>query len=819
MSYGKVFSSAFLLFALAFNSFSQSAHSSKTVKGRVVDQENRLPLEFATVALFSANDSSLIQGTITDVQGNFEIKVDTDDFYAKIDYVSYESLILNDIETSGKVVDLGDLALAVSDKVLAEIEVTGERMQMELRMDKKVFNVSDDISSTGGSASDLLNNVPSINVDAEGNVSLRGSGSVRILIDGKQSGLVGISASDALQQLPANLIERVEVITNPSSRYEASGTGGIINIILKKNKEKGYSGFIDLSVGHPENYNGTFSFNYRKNKLNLFGSYGFRYGKRLGSSYTYRETYEFDADGFLMEDSTTILDQRQEFDRTGISNTINLGLDYSLNSYNTFTFSGVYRKGSDESVSIINNLEKEAWSDFSEGSARHFTEEEEEPNYDFNARYERTFDTENKSLAIDYHYGYSSEEETGDVFEEFFDGDEEASKEDLFQHTLNEESQRINEIKLDYVQPLWGKGQLEAGLKIDDRSLSNNYTVSELQNGAWNVLDSVSNKFLYADNIYAGYVSVGNEYGKFSYMAGLRAEYTTVNTELKETGETSDKDYLNLFPTVHLSYKTTSENAVQISYSRRIRRPNFWQLNPFLSYVNDKQVRQGNPNLDPELTHSTEVSYIKNWPAWTLSSSVFYRHTDGEFEYITYINEEGVNISRPENLSTEDAYGLEFIFQGEVTDWWRLMANANFYRSITDGGNLNENFTSDNFAWSSRLSSSMAIPKVADFQAMFNYRAPTTTPQGERNSFYSLDLTLAKDILKNKGTISFNVRDVFNSRRFKGTVVGENYYLERDFQWSQRTFLIGFNYRINQNKQRSRNPAGGNGGMEEGAGF
>jgi outer membrane cobalamin receptor len=764
------------------------------LSGKVIDADSGEPLVYATVSVLNAGDSSLITGAATDENGRFQLETNQQHFLVRIDYIAYQAQYFSDLAAADRSeIDLETIALQASETILKEVRVEAKKEQVEIGLDRKIFNVSEDLSRFGGNAQDILNNIPSVTVDVDGNVSLRGSSSVRILINGRQSGLVGISGPDALRQLPSNLVERVEVITNPSAKYDAEGMAGIINIVLKKEEERGLQGSFDLFAGYPHNYNAVANLNFRTNKLNFFGSYGFQYRDSPGSSYSKRYITE--------DDTTTLLIQDRTFNRKEFSHTLRLGLDYTFIPNNTITGSFLYRYGDGDNISDIYYYEYLGEDALTGAKQRRFEEMELEPNIDYTITYLRKFEGKDHQLTVDIDYTYGYEEEIADI-DEFLISEEIPPNDPLLtQHSDLVETNDNLVLQADYSRPVLSGGRLELGYKSSIRNINNDYMVEEVQDGEWVELPGLTNQFNYDEDIHALYSTFGNKANNFSYQVGIRLEATRIITELAETGERADKDYNNLFPTGHFAYNLPRDNTIQISYSRRISRPWYRYLSPFYNYTDPYYIRTGNPDLDPEFTHALELSQLKNWNKASLSSAVYYRHTDGVIQRIQTV-ENDVTISRPENLSTEHSYGLEFIVSADPYKWWKLNGSANFFRSIVDGGNLDQQLQADTYSWFGRINSRIDLPYNVDFQLMFNYRAPYQTTQGRRNAYSYLDLALTRDVLHDRGTLSLRVSDLFNSRRYGGTTTGENFYIEQEYRRQVRQVTLGFSYRLNKEKNR-----------------
>lgn len=786
--------------------------ASGTVKGVILDEATQQPLSYATVTLFNSTDSTLVTGGVTDDAGIFTIEdVPNGNYYAEIDFIGYKKQAIADIRVSGTnaIIDLKTLSLSSDAATLQEIEVRAEKSTMQMALDKRIFNVGKDLANIGGTALQLLDNVPSITVDVEGNVSLRGSGGVRILINGKPSGLVGNGDSDGLRNIPANLIDRIEVITNPSSRYEAEGMAGIINIILKKENQDGINGSFDLTAGYPNNYGGAANVNWRKNKLNLFANYGLYYRKNPGGGQTYQRFYNAD---------TLFLSQRfQDRERGGWSNSLRAGLDYYFNPTSILTTAITYRYGKDENFSEI------TYKDYlysldnpTEIAVRRDDEVETEPNLEYALTYRKEFKRKGQEFVADVRFQDNYEEENSNIREQFYTPEfVPANAPDLLQRSFNAEGENELIIQLDYVHPISKEGRFEVGTRASVRGINNDYRVEEFADNSWGVLPGLTNEFNYDENIYAAYGIFGEKWGKFSTQVGLRAEYSDVTTELIQTGEINPRDYFNVFPSAFVSYDLPQQNAIQVSYSRRIRRPNFRDLNPFFTFSDARNFFSGNPNLNPEFTDSYEITHIKYWDKASFTSSVYYRHTEGVVDRIRRVDDKGNTTTRPENLLTANNYGAEVTFSTSPFEWWDMNGNVNFFRSQVDGGNLGPSFRADTYTWFARMQSKLDIFDFLDAQLSFNYRAPRKTTQGRDKSQAYVDLGLSKDILNSNGTLTLSVRDLFNSRLFRSTTIAEGFYSENEFRWRARQVTLTFNYRLNQQPKRERGGRGEGGGGGE----
>jgi len=785
--------------------FAQTGGKLKII-GKIVDNQTNTPLSYASIRLFKSVDSVFVSGAITGETGSFLVDIPAGNYYALSEFIGYKSKFSSGLKltSSNSPMDLGIIKLAASARNLEEVTIQAEKSTMELSLDKKIFNVGKDLANAGGTAIDILTNVPSVAVDVEGNISLRGTGNVRILIDGKPSGLVSIKGGSGLQQLQGSMIERVEIITNPSARYEAEGMGGIINIVLKKERKEGFNGSFDIITGYPANFGAAANVNYRRKNLNFFINYTASYRNTPGRNYLYQELYR--------NDSTFIMERDMHSNLKGQNNSARGGIDYYFNPKNVLTGSYTWRtsKGKRFStldyrdyVSNINNL--------TGITRRTQNETETEPNSEYALTYKKTFDKKGREFTADVRYLDNWENSDQYYRENIFKPDGSPSAiPSILQRAVNFETEKQLLFQGDYVHPFSKDGKLEAGLRSSTRNMTNDYTVTQENNdGGWTQLPNLTNDFLYKEKINAAYGIVGSKFRKLSYQVGLRAEWTGVTTELRTTKEVNDRNYANLFPSVHVTYDLAKQNAMQLSFSRRVRRPQYNDLSPFATYSDNRNYWSGNPDLNPEFTNVFEVGHIKYLEKGSITSSVYYRHTDGKITSIRRVQDNGNSYTRPENLGTEDAYGAEFTGSFAPYQWWKIDGSVNFFRAITDGTGIDANFSSDTYSWFVRTTQRFTLWKTTDLQLRGNYEAPQQTPQGRRKALATLDLAASRDILKNNGTLTLSVIDVFNSRKYRSITEGDNFYTLNRSQGRLRQINLTLNYRLHQAKKKPKEGAEG----------
>lgn len=783
-----------IFFLLLLTCFAINLHAQ--VKGKITDSQTGAALPYATVSLFSLSDSLLADGTITEEDGSFRMAAKPGFYYGKVEFLAYEPFIIEKIEVKKGPLDLGNIQLKQAATQLNEVVVQAEKSTMQMSLDKRVFNVGKDLANAGGNAAELLSNIPSIQVDVEGNVSLRGSGNVRILIDGKPSGLVSLNGAAGLQQLQGSLVERVEIITNPSARYEAEGVGGIINIILKKEQRNGFNGAVDLIAGHPSNYGLALNLNYRHDRLNFFVNYGITRRTSPGTGSTYQRSFA--------GDTTFIYRQTRESDQVVFAQNARAGLDFYFNTKNILTAAySLRRTDGDRTVDMTYRDYLFDETNLTSIFTRRQFEVETEPYSEYSLTYKKTFDRKGQEFVAETRVLDYWEESDQDYTEKFYLTDGTPSGQpDRLQNSYNYESERQYLLQADYVHPFGKEGVVEGGLRSSLRDMDNDYILTEQKDGVWQTLPGFDDRFLYLENIHAVYGIFGNKQGRFSYQFGLRAELTDIETELVEADSVNARRYANLFPSAHLTYDLPNDNAMQVSYSRRVRRPRYNELSPFVTFSDERNFWSGNPDLNPEFTDAYELGHIKYFEQGSVSSSMYFRHTTGKIERIRRVDAEGNAATRPENLSTEDALGLEFTSAYNPAKWVKLDANFNFFRSVTDGGNLGADFKADTYSWFARLTSRFTFWRNTDFQLRGNYEAKQQTTQGYRKPNYFLDLAISRDVLKNNATLTLNVSDVFNSRRHRFVSEGETFYTYNEGQWRRRQVNLTFSYRLHQQKKK-----------------
>ncbi len=783
------------LLVLPFLSFSQSRYK---ISGRVVELNSQTPVPFSSIRILKENSTQLISGGITNEIGIFSFDAPAGKYDVLVESIGYEIKKISNVQVE-KAISLGDIQVKPSTKTLEEVTVKGQKASVEMGLDRRIFNVGTDIANKGATAAEILGNLPSIQVSGEGGISLRGSENVRILIDGKPSTLVGINGSSGLSSLQGNLIDKVEVITNPSARYEAEGMAGIINIVLKKNQNQGFNGAIETTTGYPENFGATAIVNYRKNKLNFFLNYGLFYRRSPGRGNIYQEVY---ANG-----QTNYLEQTSANNVRGMVNNIRGGADYFFNDKTILTASYIFRRTDVERISDFNYLDyKLKKSNLYSITDRQQVEVEAEPNAEYALTFKKGFAKKGKEFSADLRYLDYWERSDQTFTQVSKKGDGSAYPENgLVQKALNDEYERQWILQTDYSNPVGKDGKVEIGLRTSFRNMTNDYIVTQQQaNGEFIAMPDLDNIFVYKENISAAYAIFGNKMKKFTYQFGIRAENTDIQTELVETKEQNPRQYANLFPSAHFSYSITTDNSLQLGYSRRVRRPTYNDLSPFVTLSDNRNFFSGNPDLNPEFTDSYDLGHLKYFEQGSISSSIYYRNTLGKIERVRTVDANGFSRTLPQNFANQQSMGLEITSSLNLTKAYKADLSLNAFRAITDATNINARFQSDTYSWFVRHTSRIRLNSGIDIQIRANYEAPQLTPQGRRGEIAWMDLSAAKDIMKGNGTLSLSVLDVFSSRIIRNEVSGDGFYTKSRFQGRLTQVNLTFNYRFKTTKQAAK---------------
>ncbi|MEM7657743.1 MAG: outer membrane beta-barrel family protein [Bacteroidota bacterium] len=767
-----------LLFGLAITGSLFGQERSFTVEGQVLDQQTGDPVEYATILVSDSSQGLQIAGTTTDDQGRFSLAVSGTNLQLEIRFIGFESIQVPIAEDATGKLSLGSLQLVATSTTLDEVVIAGETSTTEFRLDKRIFNVGKDLSSTGASALEVLNNVPSVNVNIEGAISLRGSQGVQILINGKPS-VLATDEGNALGTITADMMERVEVITNPSAKYEAEGTTGIINIVLKKDERRGINGSATLNTGWPHNHSFGLSMNRRTEKFNLF--------TQLGAGFRELPNW-IETENRNLTTGEAVLADGKEFRNENFYNVV-LGTDYYLNEYNVFTLSGNFalELGDQPSELLYQSLDGNGnliaeW-------ARSETTEAINPKYQYEFQYKKDFrDNKEHNLLFSALGNFFGKDQSSEFFNETALG--KAPFGDQRSRTDFQEARYT--FQLDYTKPFTDKITIETGSQYVINDVSNDFEFQEWIEEAWVASPGLTNTFEYHQNVLGVYGTGAYEGEKWGVKGGLRLENTDLRTLLVQTGERNEQNFNNWFPSFHSSYKVSDRFSLQAGYSRRIRRPRLWDLNPFFNIRNNFSVRAGNPDLLPEFTDSYELTSIVLFKDISFNLGVYQRFTTEVIERFTTF-EEGIATTTPYNIGTNRATGAEFNAKYSPTKWMSLNGDFNYLYFSRKGSFNNTPFDFASDQWFGKLTAKFKFAYDLDFEATGHYESRLITVQGEQADNLFLDLGLRKKILKGRGVINFSVRDLFASRVSIRETFQQDFY---QFSRRQRGRFItmGFSY-------------------------
>lgn len=777
------------------------------IKGKITDATTKDIIEFVNVSIYD-NNGNLVKGAITDLDGNYIIQdVGKGSYTMKVSYVGYRT-VEKKINVDGSKNMTLNLSMREDTELLDEVEIVAEKPQMIFDIDKRIFNADHDLTSLGGSASDLLSNIPSIEVDSEGTVSLRGDEGVTIWINGKDSGLTSDNQSQILEQLPAETIDRVEVITNPSSKYSSEGSAGIINIILKKNINIGYYGGVQARATTAGMYNASGNINYSKGKWDMFLNVGYRHHNGKSEGY----------DNRTMNDGT-YLNQTSEGKRKGDNMFTRLGVtfhptykdDISLNGF------GMFGGGSNNrTINYLSNMPGTYQS-----AVRKTLGNDDMNGGNISMDYMHRF-SEKSYLSASASYNVWGMDGSTDYLQD-------SQYADRTESSVQKQSSHMNnngwEFTADYSNQITENHKIETGYKGELRSEHSPIeTMSGTPYGNLVPQNNLYNDFRYDSDIHALYVSYSGKINNFGIQAGLRGEYTLTDavTKYKNTDgeimfDTYKTDYLDLFPSLFLSYSLPNNNEIQVNYTRRLRRPRGHMLNSFRNITDSTNISYGNPSLSPQYSNVFEVNYIKTWGLHTLTASAYYRGADNVFERITYMDENEIKNTTWFNVTESKSIGVELVAKNKLfNNILDLTTTVNLYYFKLDGfefydsrtGNLLATGDSEeNFSWDARMIANVKLPYDINLQVTGRYRSKRTVAQGYRKPSYSLDAGLRKSFLDNRLSVAVNARDLLDSRKRQSITIGDDFRQESSNSFIGRNIGITISYSFGNLKEMLKKQA------------
>ncbi len=832
-TYNKILVPLFLLIAISINAQTGQRTGGELpqigeISGILIDEKTTTPIEYGNIVLFRQRDSMMVTGTISNKEGKFILeKLPPGRFYLKVSFMGYAARIIDEINIrpGSTTIDAGTISLIPTFIDMDEVLVRGEREMMGYNLDKRVITVDKDLTSSGGSALDVMQNIPSVNVDVDGNVSLRNSSNITFLIDSRPSGLAGISSTDLLTQIPASSIEAIEVVTNPSAKYDPEGTAGIINIILKKRSIQGVNGLLSLNAGTGDRYNSSLSLNYRNSDFNFFSNYDTRFNKFNSLSNSNRTSSLNNIDNYLLQD--------QNSSNSMNSHNVTLGSDYYLGDKNTFTLTFGFRKFEMNNTGLLETRDL----DQNYNLANYFTRDSEAGrgarSYNYTIGYKREFDSRFHELTFDAMYSDNKMNREEDIYQTRFNSDfTPVNAVPSLQRSASANTNKMIIIQSNYTHPFSDNAKMEAGFRstIKNLTMRNDYYIYNHSSDLWNEQLLLKNHFAFEEQVHAVYGMYSGKLSELKYQLGLRAEQVYTNGTLELTGEIFNNDYFSLYPTIHTGIEILTNQEIQLSYSRRIDRPSHRQINPYVDYSDSLNISSGNPNLKPQYVNSLELGYSSMWDKTSFLTTLFLRQTDDVISSVSRLQTDGTTITTVENIAKNLSYGVEFITTHPIFSWWRMNANFSFFNTkIEDKTSI----IYDDFSWTARLNSSMTLWEGIQLQINGSYSSPSILvpmmggfggggsrsaimAQTELKELYSVDVAFRKDFMDGKLSLTLRASDIFNSRNFDSKTIGEGFFTTNYRTTDSRNIFLGISYRLdNNNQQREKRRTIGDEGSDE----
>ena len=732
------------------------------IVGKIIDTHSHTPVEYANVALIDTLDGRIVTGAVTDSTGSFRLtNIANGIYFLDYSFIGYEKHRSNPIGIDRKNlrVNAGELGLTPSAVNMKEVTVSAERNMIVSKIDRKIFNVQLDIMDQTGTVTDVLQNIPAVSVDMDGNISLRGSENVTILIDGRPSAMAGTASLD---QMPASLIERIEVITNPSAKYRPDGTAGIINIVLKKNRKAGFNFSIGGNIGNNDRYNGNIQFNVNTGKFNIHGSYGYRKDYRWRNGDMYTQTID------TTSHQSTYLYQHSLTYYWPVSNLGTLGIDWSISDKDVSGISGTINYRGFGRFTTSHNQYTYDSINTSEVYTRNQTGPDYETSLGTNAYYEHTFDKEkDHKLRVDFVFQYDDEHENYNYTTAY----SVPPVADAFDYNYNHNLDEKFNLALTYSRPLWKNASLETGydgnMEIADQAfLVQHYNPEQ---GSWDTDSILTNHYNGNQTVHALFGTLSWTINKFSLMAGIRPELSLLNLDFISRNSTVNQIHFDVYPTLHLTL-ASGKNEWQFAYSRRVNRPRPENMNPVPEYRDPRNFYVGNPGLKPEEIHSFELGYAVKLGNVNLIPAIFYRYRLNGFTTITYNQNDSVLITTIANLAHDQSAGIDFSGNAQIARILNLNFSAAGYYNQIDASNIGYSKNEAALSWNAKINASVNITKSTILQANGQYRSAVLTPQGLRYPTWVVNMGFRQDFLKKKLSALLTISDIFNSNAAKSTI-------------------------------------------------
>jgi outer membrane receptor protein involved in Fe transport len=793
------FTFSLLLILILFNiRIINSQDKIGNISGTIIDKSTGQGIEGADVTVHKLSDSVLVKGISTDKEGKFRIQgVPFGRYFVRISFTGYNTFIISGIvlNPSNTDVTIKTVELSSSSSVTEEILVESEKSNIEFKPDKKVFNVGKGIINQGSSLIDLLREIPSVTVDQDGNISLRGGEGVKILIDGRPFGMEGSNRNYLLQQIPASSVESIELISNPSAKYEAEGSAGILNIILKKNTidNIGVNGNLSLNIGNGDKYNGLTSIGIKSSKFNIYTNYNYNLNNFLPQGFNDRQNFI----------TNNILDLDFNGKNRMQSHLFKAGIDYFIDKFNTIGFSFNYNNSKNNGNDVTNAIERDINNNIINDYIINQSSNSKNNTLDLNLNYSLRFKNPGQNLTSDITYS-RNKENNEDL--NYYVYNVPTVNEPPNSKTLQDEINDDFSAQIDYVHPFSKDIKIETGVRSGYKKRDTDYNLYDFDYSSSNYIlnTNLSNRFVYNEYVQGIYGIYTHQLGKFGFSLGLRAEHTKSKGELINTNEIFDKNYFDIFPSASISQKITDKNEIQLNYTRRINRPRPRQVNPFISFRGGNNYFKGNPDLNAEYTNSFELSYIHFFPFMTITPTLFFKETKDEIARTRTLMDSVNTIVTFVNYGKTRSYGGELMVNLNPFKFWQINGNISYSKREIDATNLSSRFSNTGSVWTGRVLSTLMLPYDISLAVSYFYSGKRIVAQGYIEPFQSLDASVKKDFFNKKLSITLRVSDILNNNSFKGYFNDISYNEVFERKRDKRTFFLNITYNFGERDKKQQ---------------
>jgi len=768
----------FLLLFCGFHAFSQSA-----IQARIIDKS--APVEFVNVLLYSASDSvKILKYATTDSAGAFKLAgLGSGKYVLKTQMMGFIPSKIQVSLAEAQSLQLSDISLVTDSKMLAAVEVISQKELVQKTTQGFIVKAKDNLTQAGGSATDLLKSVPTVVVDAEGAITVRGKGPL-ILINGRTS---GISSTDLI---PASSVESVEIINNPSAQYDADSEGGIINITLKKAAKSGTNVTASVGGGFGAKGRGSaaFSLNRSAGKWNVGLSYDMRYSERTRKANTTRTSFDQPLNYLLLQNR---LDNRTESTQN-----LKFNVDYAASGKDIFNFEVLTNLEGQDNDEVLGSKFSTQLGAFNSRNTRESIELEKGLAVEFAGTYKHIFADKKEKLVINASTSIGRDNQDTDISTVALSESGSAYGSTFLQRTYSYAKPQTTNFKLDYAKPISATTVLETGYKGIYRANNIDFQNQTFKSGSYVKNPALSNIFDFKEQIHAAYIQLKSEpRATFKYDIGLRAEKVmNEGSSISNSSISFQRDYFNVFPTANLAYFLNKSDFLKFSYSRRINRPGLGQLNPMIDITDSLNQHGGNPYLKPELVNAFEVGYNKEGDGWSLSSSAFYRLSNNIIRPFIDLKPNGVALTTPQNFGNATTYGVEEIMDWFPAKFWSVNTSVSIFDQKIDGSYVSSDVANEVVSWYGKMIHNFSLSKQTKLQLIGAYNSPTAMPQGTRMAVYNIDLGFQTKILKGKGGLGIVLSDIFNMQSSGNIASASNFSLERTFKVDTRAVFITFAY-------------------------